>query len=103
MSNVFAYSRSCSFVSKAINAEEAGAVAVIVTEKDTMNDIYIQMVADETGREPSIPAFFLLGKNGDVIRQTLLTNHINEAIINIPVNLTNVAIDKLNQPPWIRW
>ena len=57
----------CSFTSKALKAQEAGASAVIITEPDQENDdLYIQMVDDTTGREVSIPTAFLLGKNGYV-------------------------------------
>uniref|UniRef100_A0A2P2I472 PRADC1-like protein n=1 Tax=Hirondellea gigas TaxID=1518452 RepID=A0A2P2I472_9CRUS len=94
----------CSFVSKAIAAEEAGAMAVIVSDMNSENDsLFLDMVADGTERKPNIPAYFLLGRNGHMIRQTLLSQHIEEAIINIPVNLTDVPIIKLNQPPWIVW
>ena len=50
---------------KVIRAEDAGAVAVIVTDQDHDNDeLFISMVDDTTEREVSIPAAFVLGKNG---------------------------------------
>ncbi|KAF2355731.1 PA domain [Trinorchestia longiramus] len=95
---------ACSFVSKAVQVEKAGAVAIIVTDMDAATDTsFIEMIADGTEREPSIPAYFLLGRNGEMILQTLRNEHLDAAIINIPVNLTNVQISKLNQPPWIVW
>lgn len=94
----------CSFVSKAIKAAEAGAVAIIVTDNNTENDeLYIEMVDDNTHRQPDIPAAFLLGKSGYIIARTLMLANEDAAIINIPVNLTTVPIHKLNQPPWIVW
>ena len=55
----------CSFVSKVVRAQEAGAVGVIVTDEDTDNDqLFIAMADDTTGREVTIPAAFVLGKNG---------------------------------------
>ncbi len=55
----------CSFVSKVIRAQEAGAVAVIVTEMNEENDeFFISMVDDTTKRQTFIPAGYLLGKNG---------------------------------------
>ena len=55
----------CSFVSKAIQAERAGAVAVIVMDEDDGNEeIFIDMVVDGTKRDVNIPAGFLVGKNG---------------------------------------
>ena len=48
-----------------IRAEDAGAVAVVVTDQDSDNDeLFISMVDDTTEREVSIPAAFVLGKNG---------------------------------------
>jgi hypothetical protein len=54
----------CSFVSKVVRAEEAGAAGVIVTDQDDENDaLFISMVDDTTERKVSIPGAFLL-KNG---------------------------------------
>jgi len=55
----------CSFVSKVLKAEEAGAAGVVITDGDEENDeLYIIMQDDTTERETHIPAGFLLGKNG---------------------------------------
>ena len=55
----------CSFVSKVIRAQSAGAVGVIVTDEDYDNDeLFISMADDTTEREVHIPAAFVLGKNG---------------------------------------
>lgn len=85
----------CSFVSKAINVEKAGAVAIIITDSESNGtdeggdeDFYIEMVHDNSERETKIPAGYLLGKNGRLIRRTLNRLQQNYAIINIPVNLT---------------
>ena len=57
--------RDCSFLSKTINAEDAGAVAVIIMDNDIDNDdMLIDMIEDGTDRPADIPAFFLLGKDG---------------------------------------
>ncbi|KAK3886331.1 hypothetical protein Pcinc_009507 [Petrolisthes cinctipes] len=94
----------CSFVSKAITAEQAGAVAVIVMDNNPENDeLYVEMVDDKTSRHPTIPAAFLLGRSGYMIAKTLVQRREEAAVINIPVNLTSVPIHKLNQPPWIVW
>ena len=54
-------------MTKTINAENAGAVAVLITDNDTQNDeAQIQMVQDGTEREVQIPSLFLLGKDGYV-------------------------------------
>ena len=55
----------CSFVSKVVRAQEAGAVGVIVWDEDHHNDqFFISMADDTTDREVNIPAAFVLGKNG---------------------------------------
>ncbi|KAG0712544.1 Protease-associated domain-containing protein 1 [Chionoecetes opilio] len=55
----------CSFVSKAVKAEAAGALAVIVMDNNKDNDEqYVEMVEDNTHRNPNIPAAFLLGRSG---------------------------------------
>lgn len=94
----------CSFVSKVLRAEEAGAVGVIITDTDEDNDdLYISMVDDTTNRKVNIPAIFILGKNGQIIKRTLEKLRLEHAVINIPVNITRTDIHKLHQPPWLVW
>ena len=48
-----------------MNAQKAGALAVVVMDQDADNDQrMIDMIQDETDRAVDIPAFFLLGKDG---------------------------------------
>ena len=49
---------------KAINAEKAGAIGIIVTDNDPANDMLIDMIGDETDRYASIPSVFLPWKDG---------------------------------------
>lgn len=96
----------CSFLTKAINVEQVGGRAVIITEVDSGSDdydYYIEMIHDKTDRDTNIPAAFLLGKNGLIIRKTLAKLHLRYALINLPVNLTFVAPHEINQPPWLQW
>jgi len=94
----------CSFVSKVIRAEQAGALGVIITDKDSENDeLYISMVDDTTERSVGIPAVFLLGKNGQIIKNTLMKKHLPYALVNIPINVTTIPVHKLDQPPWLVW
>ena len=59
--------RQCSFLSKAINAELAGASFIIIMDDDPgSTNTRIDMVDDETGRKCHIPAMFLAGKDGYV-------------------------------------
>jgi len=94
----------CSFLSKSVQAERAGARAVIVYDNDLSNDdSYIDMVQDETSRELRIPSLFLLGKDGHNILKTLSRNKLSHAVINIPVNMTGVLTHKARLPPWTLW
>uniref|UniRef100_A0A2M4BZP1 Putative protease-associated domain protein n=2 Tax=Anopheles marajoara TaxID=58244 RepID=A0A2M4BZP1_9DIPT len=96
----------CSFLTKAINVEAVGGAAVIITEIDAESDdydYYIEMVHDSTDRDTDIPAAFLLGKNGLIIRRTLSKLKQPYAVVNIPVNLTFVQPHEINQPPWLQW
>nr|ALS05248.1 pradc1-like isoform 2 [Tortanus forcipatus] len=94
----------CSFVSKVVRAEEAGARGVIITDQDAENDeLYISMVDDTTERKVNIPAAFLLGKNGQIIKSVLRKMSVQYALINVPVNISSIPIHKLDQPPWLVW
>ncbi|KFM77216.1 Protease-associated domain-containing protein 1, partial [Stegodyphus mimosarum] len=79
----------CSFLSKCIQAERSGVLAVIICDNDISNDDqYIDMIDDSTKRNCSIPAVFLLGKDGYMIKKSLKTHNLTRAIINIPINMT---------------
>ncbi|XP_043266261.1 PRADC1-like protein isoform X2 [Colletes gigas] len=106
----------CSFFAKSIMAEEAGAKAVIIADYHSSleesitsplwADYYVDMIRDNTvpsSKSVNIPAGFLLGKNGKMIRQTLKRLNQPYALINIPVNLTYNFLNKLHQPPWSIW
>ncbi|XP_066598699.1 PRADC1-like protein [Prorops nasuta] len=107
----------CSFFVKSLTAEEAGAKAVIISdypissEEDTTSPIwldyyYVEMSHDDTvpsSKSVNIPAGFLLGKNGRMIRETLKKLNRSFALINIPLNFTNLPQAKLHQPPWHLW
>lgn len=55
----------CSFVSKALQAQRAGAVALVVADSAAQNDdLFVAMVDDLTGRSVAIPAGFMLGIDG---------------------------------------
>ena len=98
--------RECSFLTKTINAEEAGASAAIITEFNSESsefEYYIEMIHDETNRDTKIPAGYLLGSNGLVIRNTLHRLNRSYARINLPVNLTFVPPSRINHPPWLGW
>uniref|UniRef100_A0A0A9WSY9 PRADC1-like protein n=1 Tax=Lygus hesperus TaxID=30085 RepID=A0A0A9WSY9_LYGHE len=94
---------TCSFLSKAVRAEEAGAKAVIISDNVETDEFYTEMIDDQSGREVNIPATFLLGKNGFIIRKTLEQLHLDHAVINIPINVSYVPLSQWKQPPWLPW
>nr|ACO14921.1 PAP21-like protein precursor [Caligus clemensi] len=94
----------CSFFSKGIKAQEAGALGIIVSDNKFDNDDnYYNMADDYTGRKVNIPMAFLIGKSGFKIRNTMAKLELEESLIRIPVNISNIAIEKLNLPPWLVW
>lgn len=96
--------RECSFKRKTLQAERAGARAVIITDINNASDeFYIEMIDDDNEEETNIPAAFLMGKNGLMITKTLERLRKQYAIINLPVNLTFTPIHKMNHPPWLGW
>ena len=75
----------CSFVSKVVRAQEAGAVGVIVWDEDHHNDqFFISMADDTTDREVNIPAAFVLGKNGWVLGRQLLLKFFGPTTFHTP-------------------
>ena len=95
--------RGCSFLAKCIVAESNGMVAIIIYDNnDSNDDMYIEMVTDNTTRNCSIPAAFILGKDGFMIRKALQALRLNRAVINIPINISQSPYRK-RQPPWVVW
>ncbi|XP_050049464.1 protease-associated domain-containing protein 1 [Dermacentor andersoni] len=94
----------CSFLTKCVEVRRQGALAVIVADSDPSNDDqYVDMMDDSTRRNCSIPAAFLLGKDGFMIRRGLEAHGLRRALINIPVNVSGVPAHRLRQPPWLVW
>jgi len=90
----------CSFLSKAINAEKAGATAAIITDNDPNNDYLIDMISDETTRNTNIPVVFLQYNDGAMIKKSIEKRFIKTALINIPLNLTFKNKNVLKKAPW---
>ncbi|XP_029367179.1 protease-associated domain-containing protein 1 [Echeneis naucrates] len=94
----------CSFVQKARHAEEAGGKAVLIADNAVDNDSqYLDMITDGTTTKPNIPALFLLGRDGMMIRRSLQRQSLPWAVISIPVNVSSLASFPLRQPPWTLW
>lgn len=89
---------------KARNVEEAGGKAVLIADNAVDNDSnYLDMVTDGSTTKPSIPALFLLGRDGMMIRRTLQRRALPWAVISIPVNVSSLASFPMKQPPWTLW
>lgn len=94
----------CSFVHKARVVEEAGGRAVLIADDAVDNDsLYLDMITDGSTTMPSIPALFLLGRDGLMIRRSLQRQALPWAVISIPVNVSSLASFPLKQPPWTLW
>ncbi|XP_076005429.1 protease-associated domain-containing protein 1-like [Genypterus blacodes] len=94
----------CSFVQKARHVEEAGGKAVLIADNAVDNDSqYLDMITDGSTAKPSIPALFLLGRDGLMIRRSLQRQELPWAVISIPVNVSSLASFPLKQPPWTLW
>ncbi|XP_071090078.1 PRADC1-like protein [Haliotis cracherodii] len=94
----------CSFLTKTYNAEMANAFGAIISDSDEENDDkFVDMIDDNTSRKVNIPAMFLMGKDGAMIRHTLQQLNMDSALINIPINVTGIPLGRVNQPPWTLW
>uniref|UniRef100_UPI00398E9CC4 protease-associated domain-containing protein 1-like n=1 Tax=Pristiophorus japonicus TaxID=55135 RepID=UPI00398E9CC4 len=95
---------ACSFLSKTRIVQEHGGRAVIISDNMYDNDrSYVEMVQDGTSRDSEIPALFLLGKDGYMIRRSLELHGLPWAVISIPVNVSGIPTFQLKQPPWSLW
>lgn len=62
----------CSFVTKIVNAQKTGALAVIVMDNEyTRDDHFIDMIDDLTERRVQIPAMFLQYRDGSDLKTQL--------------------------------
>ncbi|XP_005738341.1 protease-associated domain-containing protein 1 [Pundamilia nyererei] len=64
---------------------------------------HFDMVTDGSTAKPSIPALFLLGRDGMMIRRSLQRQALPWAVISIPVNVSALASFPFKQPPWTLW
>jgi hypothetical protein len=91
----------CSFLQKAIAAQNVGARAAIIfnNERDDI-DSQIDMVDDGTGRGPQvdIPVMWIGGKNGHMILHSMRES---SAILSVPHNHTFTYPH--NRTPWDLW
>lgn len=94
----------CSFVTKVLNAEESGALGVIIMDNDPKaDDYFLEMIDDMTERDVHIPAMFLQYRDGRLIVNSIEKNHLSGARINIPLNLTYNEMLKVHRAPGSHW
>ena len=73
----------CSFVSKVINAQDAGASAVVVHNHASGGNTLVRMSQDNTNRAVRVPALFMGHDTGMAIRQ-----HLAQASLQLIVSTT---------------
>ncbi|KAH8029110.1 hypothetical protein HPB51_022694 [Rhipicephalus microplus] len=102
---VFVQRGVCSFLTKCVEVQRNGGLAVIVAGSDLGNGFgYVEMTNDGTRRNCSIPAAFLLGRDGYMIREGLRLLGLRRAIVNVPLNFSDgTVVHRLRQPPWLDW
>ncbi|KAL3318560.1 Protease-associated domain containing 1 [Cichlidogyrus casuarinus] len=92
---------SCSFMSKVLYAEIAGAKAVIVHDNSDSEDGLIFMSADDTSRVSHVPSAFLGAKDSQYILNLMYSINSDLAIVDFLCNVTNP--DKIKLAPWNPW
>ncbi len=60
-------------------------------------------ISDGTNRITNIPSLFISSKDGNMIKNSIENNHMDYALINIPLNLTYIDENKLKRAPWSMW
>ncbi|XP_026577931.1 protease-associated domain-containing protein 1 [Pseudonaja textilis] len=94
----------CSFLSKTRTIQEHGGRAVIIADNSYNKDTtYVEMMQETTQRKADIPALFLLGRDGYMIRRSLEQHGLPWAVISIPVNASSAPISDFLQPQGIFW
>ncbi|XP_070612956.1 protease-associated domain-containing protein 1 [Erythrolamprus reginae] len=89
----------CSFLSKTRTIQEHGGQAVIIADNSYDKDTtYVEME-----RKADIPALFLLGRDGYMIRRSLEQHGLPWAVISIPVNVSSVPTSEFLQHPGRFW
>uniref|UniRef100_A0A0N5AYY3 PA domain-containing protein n=1 Tax=Syphacia muris TaxID=451379 RepID=A0A0N5AYY3_9BILA len=93
----------CSFVTKAINADKAGAQIALITDSASESERWIEMISDGTKKKSNIPVAFLPGVSGKRIRSYLMHGE-GDVRITIPLNISTFDAKILQtKPPWELW
>ena len=61
-------------MTKTLNAERSGAVAVMIADNDPTSDNYIDMITDNASIVVNIPAVFITWKDGQAASLFLLSH-----------------------------
>lgn len=79
---------NCNFTAKVLNAQNAGAIAVVIVNNDTANpNQYVGMNGDGTGI--TIPAVFITYNMGEAIIAQMASNTVNITLVDDPVTFVN--------------
>ncbi|CAD6185101.1 unnamed protein product [Caenorhabditis auriculariae] len=92
---------NCPFIDKVMNAQNAGAVVALVTDTEGGGNDYVFMLTDTTLRQADIPAAFVSGSTGRILRQTLRSEDV--LIGSIPTTNVHPIFDHVRKAPWEDW
>ncbi|XP_065193452.1 protease-associated domain-containing protein 1-like [Sycon ciliatum] len=94
----------CSFLTKALVAQEMGAAAILIYDLDADNfSQFVDMVDDKTGRgdDVTIPVAFIVGTDGYHFSNAFVEDALLEQIdIVMPLNITSEPNFMGKWPPW---
>nr|VZI24421.1 unnamed protein product [Spirometra erinaceieuropaei] len=99
----FAIRGGCSFVTKAVYAQAAGAVAFIAYDYVNTSSWTLSMIQDETSRQITIPCAFMRGRSALEILTRLEAFGLKYAVVNFPVNSVGASIAVAHHRPWTLW
>ncbi|EGD79746.1 hypothetical protein PTSG_10730 [Salpingoeca rosetta] len=89
----------CSFAEKTFHAQQAGAIAAVIYD-NSMEEEWIDMIAEGLDYSVTIPSLFMLGIDGHRILDSLERSGAGMADITIPMNQT---FSPLSFRPWASW
>ncbi|KAG8134160.1 hypothetical protein E2320_007309 [Naja naja] len=91
------------FIEGQIALEHGGRAVIIADNSFNKDTPYVERMQETTQRKADIPALFLLGRDGYMIRRSLEQHGLPWAVISIPVNASSAPISDFLQPRGIFW
>ncbi|XP_065920750.1 protease-associated domain-containing protein 1-like [Dysidea avara] len=102
---VLASRGSCAFIRKALHAQQARALGLMVYNHDLNHaDLFISMLHDKEYdhviTDITIPTAFMRGSDGHSITELLQQLNLDRVMITIPVNVTGTDRTLWSNAPW---